>query len=236
MHGLYSIEEIGNEVRGFLEGISINGYFRLTVADEKFTSFIGAGCSIALKNELKSVNNIKEKIIKKNLFIYFQVYGVNLIISTESMSSLTQDVLIDGLATFSDIISSYIISVEDYKIIEKENEKSISKYMNQLESSVELLNELGEELKESVVKLQNNINIELIASFTTLGLENDQEEFLLSLIKNESEKLLEQTVISISSREAMKNDLLVQLEMISKNKNKSIKMPECRFNEDVLLF
>ena len=76
----------------------------------------------------------------------------------------------------------------------------------------------------------------MIASFTTLGLENDQEEFLLSFIKNESEKLLEQTVISISSREAMKNDLVVQLEMISKNKNKSIKMPECRFNEDVLLF
>lgn len=178
-----SPEQVLRHCEQFLNGLSLSGILRTQDNGTPFSLFFGEKLQKRHLVELQQINTQSAKIQRGKSILTFSTEHIYLLLKTENMETVFVDALLDNLAIFIDSIEAWFMQYNQQLQIDLDRQKNYAFIQQALLDANQQLTTASCLVQQSQDHMHTALSSEITQLFCSMGLEQTQEEQLLSHIE-----------------------------------------------------
>lgn len=220
--------EVLHHCKSFFSHLNLSGFFKITTHKNKDNCFFGAGLKKKHLLQLQTFMVCSHKINNNGQLLSIKMPSVNVLLDIESFSDAYKDVLLDNIAIFVDSVQAWCDNFNEKFTLLHSIHQEKSQQVVQLKQAYETIKKNGSNLTESHNLMRQNLMCELVASFPTMALEQDQEEKILSHVEHCCEEHKETLQSQLDANQRMcfmldnTMDMLLNCELLEQLESKPV--------------
>jgi hypothetical protein len=209
------LERAINHAKTLLDNINVCGFIKCGNENNSLKSFTGKGFDRTALKYVQELTGNNNKIIMTSHVLQIKTQDVYLLASIANKTELEQDILVDQLAIFVDILQAWFNNFQSQERVEALHKANNKIHANRLTESIKLLDSANKKLSNSYQHLLQEIVCTLTQNFPTMALEADQEDLIMSLVEQECQKHQSVILEQLQQNQHVSNHLVDAVEQLN---------------------
>lgn len=184
-----SKEKLTVHCKRFFSNLNLPAYLKFHVAKETTRCEFGDGLNkaVALKLQQFLANgSLTGKVIRDSDLLVIRTKNIFVLIDTSNHDARMVDILQDSLVIFVDTLQSWTDNVNQQALLREQYQATKAVLMEKIRASIFGITLANKQLIQNYYNTTEALLSSLVTSFSTLGLEVDQEEAVLDLVDKAS--------------------------------------------------
>lgn len=218
------LDDISNVLVTCFETLSLTGCGKIEYLGKRKSLSFGGKLTKSQCLEISCFRQCSDKVSAQENYIYVNTKNILIVVSTADKYDLESDLLQDNVVVLADMIQHWIENRIEQKKIEDELKEERINTAKKIEGVSACMDRISKHISDVFHDSARDLLSDLSSKFPSMGLEADQEDYILDIVCKSVDKqrdaLLIQDVYNKDLRDILRNTIgILKKDLVSSTKN-----------------